>query len=152
MTPLPDGFGSEYLIPRHRVGEDEGGVPPRKTATVQTNSNLTSSMKQRRTMVTTGPKVPVRVFLVDSDAQVVFPGEDISAGEYRIVVEVPEWESGQLELIELIRSDNSQVVATSAARLDEVIQFEAGDVVYLRVRYADYGEPGRFWASPWFVD
>ena len=113
---------------------------------------LFASLKNRRTVVTSGPRIPFRAVLVGDNKEVHFPGAELSAGVYRLLVEIPQSEGIEIEKVELVMPDNSVEVFSNSARLDSTVEAEQDDVFYVRIRFMEDEKPGRMWASPWFFD
>ena len=117
-----------------------------------TKAALFSGLRNRHTVVTTGPMLEVRAALINSEDAVVLPGSSVEAGEVRVVVEVPDWPEGVIEGIELVQPDNSIVASSAESVLDVTVELEPNAVVYTRIRFDQDGKHQRYWLSPWFFD
>lgn len=115
----------------------------------------------RTTLVTSGPRVPVRAAVIAPDGDVYLPGSVLSADAFhtgRLLVQRdpldtdPAWDlSGAT--IELLAPDNVQHASTESDVLDvDLSALYIETAMYVRIRF-DNGEDGeRIWLSPWFVD
>jgi len=111
-------------------------------------ASLFDALEARRTLATSGPRIPVRVAAFAGEI-LALPGDVVQAGVIRVVaaMDLPDG----VDALGMDLLDGSGAVRGEGIDgLDTVVEFGSGDAVYLRVRVAVDGVEERIWASPFF--
>ncbi len=121
-------------------------------------STLFDGIFDRTTIATSGPRYPVRAFVLLSDGGVALPGQDVDASlATRLVVSVEDLVDAvayDTVEIDLIDADGTILDQSDSGVLDLDLTAAPGDVHYARIRlYAPGDTEGeRMWISPWYFD
>lgn len=120
---------------------------------VLSRSALFDSLFARETVVTSGPRLPLRGLLEASDGELYLPGAEVPAGTATVWLGMAPQEMGDWELmeVEVVLPDGSAAAwsDTLPASLPLSLSDEAA---YVRVRLWDPLDEveQRLWLSPWF--
>jgi hypothetical protein len=114
-------------------------------------SGIFSALSARRTVVTTGPKEPIRAVLIGTSGLgysvgALLPEDD---APYQLYLDTTGGEA-QVMSRQLVSSDGEVTELPSGSPVSTAIEIAEGGWAYLRLSLQDSNGEHRVWLSPWF--